>query len=154
MLQEEHAIAADAAQRFQFEKQIEQAREELADLERETAGPAPAITGSLPLAVDANPAAATLFVGREAELAQLTAALLGPAVRPVAVVGMAGSASRTSPTASRSSTRTHSRAASTGSSSTPRLRPPPPLPCSASWPTSSRCRPSRWPTSPGVAAAV
>jgi tetratricopeptide (TPR) repeat protein len=90
MLQEEHAITADAAQRFQLKKQIDQGREKLAELEGAPAGPAPVETGFLLPAVEANPAAATLFVGREAELAQLAAALLGPAVRPVAVVGMAG----------------------------------------------------------------
>jgi tetratricopeptide (TPR) repeat protein len=89
--QEARAITADAAQKFQLDQQVQQAREELAELEQADGKPGQAEPAStLAPMVEANPAAATLFVGREAELAQLEAALLGPAVRPVAVVGMPG----------------------------------------------------------------
>jgi 3',5'-cyclic AMP phosphodiesterase CpdA/tetratricopeptide (TPR) repeat protein len=68
-----------------------EAGEEPAGLERTSDGPirAEPLSPPVPL-VEANPAAATLFVGRDAELAQLAAALLGPAVRPAAIVGMPG----------------------------------------------------------------
>ncbi len=90
LLQKEWAITADAALKLQLKKQIEQAHEDLAELEQSAGEPGRAQPVSLAPVVEANPAAATLFVGREAELAQLAAALLGPAVRPVAVVGMPG----------------------------------------------------------------
>ncbi len=89
-LEESLAITANPDQEFELEKKIERLRKKLAELEQSPAKPPKPEPVALLPAVEANPAAATLFVGREAELAQLAAALLGPAVRPVAVVGMAG----------------------------------------------------------------
>jgi len=86
-LELQRATTADAATRFQLEKQIE---ETLADIAKLDSLALPPERPLIPPPLDVHPAVATIFVGREEELVRMADALLGPAPRPVALVGMAG----------------------------------------------------------------